>query len=142
MSKTTRTTRTTAEKKKKKEQRVWTAREKAEAVLAVWSERRKPSEICKELEVQWASLNHWQTKAMEAILPPVQRRRRIRPATDQGTHYGPGPRADAKRSRLPTGSTTQPGSPPHPRHAVSMAGLPLCPGYPPPLPKQKKKGDL
>ena len=73
MSKTTKTTRQTAEKRERK---VLSARQRTEAVLAVWSERRRPSEVCKELGVQWASLNNWQTRAMEAVLAVLEPRTR------------------------------------------------------------------
>lgn len=42
--------------------------EKCRAVLAVWSERRKPSEICRELQISWAQLNNWQDQALTGML--------------------------------------------------------------------------
>ncbi|MBM4142470.1 MAG: transposase [Lentisphaerae bacterium] len=50
---------------------------KCEAVLAVWSERRRPAEICRELGIHGAALSAWQNRALEGILqalaPPPAR---------------------------------------------------------------------
>ena len=45
-----------------------TAEEKCRAVLSVWTERRKPAEVCRELGVAWTILNQWQERAMEGML--------------------------------------------------------------------------
>ena len=45
-----------------------TAEEKCRAVLSVWTERRKPGEVCRELGVAWTVLNQWQERAMEGML--------------------------------------------------------------------------
>lgn len=58
----------------KKTKRVFTAREKCEAVLAVWSERRKPAEICREMEIPWQLLNNWQDAAMKAMMQVLEPR--------------------------------------------------------------------
>ncbi len=51
-----------------------TAEEKCRAVLSVWTERRKPGEICRELGVAWTALNQWQARAMEGMLLALQPR--------------------------------------------------------------------
>jgi transposase-like protein len=51
-----------------------TAEEKCRAVLSVWTERRKPGEVCRELGVAWSILNQWQERAMEGILLALQPR--------------------------------------------------------------------
>ncbi len=51
-----------------------TAEEKCRAVLSVWTERRKPGEICRELGVAWSILNPWQERAMEGMLSALQPR--------------------------------------------------------------------
>jgi transposase-like protein len=51
-----------------------TAEEKCRAVLSVWTERRKPGEICRELGVTWSLLNEWQERAMEGMLLALQPR--------------------------------------------------------------------
>ena len=45
-----------------------TAEEKCRAVLSVWTERRKPAEVCREVGVAWTILNQWQERAMEGML--------------------------------------------------------------------------
>lgn len=47
---------------------VHTAEEKCRAVLSVWTERRKPGEVCRELGVAWTVLGQWQARAMEGML--------------------------------------------------------------------------
>jgi len=51
-----------------------TAEQKCRAVLSVWTERRKPVEICRELGVPWSLLNQWQDRAMEGMLLALQPR--------------------------------------------------------------------
>ena len=50
------------------------AEQKCRAVLSVWTERRKPVEICRELGVPWSLLNQWQDRAMEGMLLALQPR--------------------------------------------------------------------
>ncbi len=42
-----------------------TAQEKCQAVLSIWTERRKPGEVCREMGVAWGILKQWQDRAME-----------------------------------------------------------------------------
>ena len=51
-----------------------TAEQKCRAVLSVWTERRKPVEVCRELGVPWSLLNQWQDRAMEGMLLVLQPR--------------------------------------------------------------------
>ena len=51
-----------------------TAQQKCRAVLSVWTERRKPGEVCRELGVGWSLLNQWQERAMEGMLMALQPR--------------------------------------------------------------------
>jgi transposase-like protein len=52
----------------------YTAEQKCRAVLSVWTERRKPGEVCQELGVAWSLLNQWQERAMEGMLLALQPR--------------------------------------------------------------------
>ena len=52
----------------------YTAQENCQAVLSVWTERRKPGEICRELGVAWSLLNQWQERAMEGMVSALQPR--------------------------------------------------------------------
>jgi hypothetical protein len=51
-----------------------TAREKCQAVLTLWTERRKPGEVCREMGVGWGVLKQWQDRAMEGMLLALQPR--------------------------------------------------------------------
>jgi len=54
--------------------RTFTGREKSEAVLAVWSERRKPSELCREMGINYAMLLGWQRQGLEAMMRALEPR--------------------------------------------------------------------
>ena len=62
------------EEKKRRRGSGHTAEEKCRAVLSVWTERRKPGEVCQELGVAWSILNQWQERAMEGMLSALQPR--------------------------------------------------------------------
>ena len=51
-----------------------TAQEKCQAVLTLWTERRKPGELCREMGVAWGILQQWQDRAMEGMLLALQPR--------------------------------------------------------------------
>ncbi len=51
-----------------------TAEEKCQAVLTLWTERRKPGEVCREMGVAWNVLQQWQDRAMEGMLLALQPR--------------------------------------------------------------------
>jgi transposase-like protein len=48
--------------------------QKCRAVLSVWTERRQPGEVCRELGITWSILNQWQDRAMEGMLLALQPR--------------------------------------------------------------------
>jgi transposase-like protein len=68
------TERLETEEKKGRKGSGHTAEEKCRAVLSVWTERRKPGEVCRELGVAWSILNQWQERAMEGMLLALQPR--------------------------------------------------------------------
>jgi transposase-like protein len=51
-----------------------TAAEKAQAVLAIWTERVKTVEVMKTLGVQYMTLQQWQERAMEGMLQALEPR--------------------------------------------------------------------
>lgn len=69
----------------KKPQHSYTAQQKVEAVLSVWTERRGPSEVCKELGIAWTILNQWQERAMEGMLQALESRLKL----DKGPALSP-----------------------------------------------------
>jgi transposase-like protein len=52
----------------------YSAQEKAQAILRVWTERCKPSEVCRELRVNWVTFEQWQHRAMEGMLQALEPR--------------------------------------------------------------------
>jgi transposase-like protein len=50
------------------------SREKAEAVLAVWTEKRTPAAIARELGVNWQILQNWQDRALMGMLEALESR--------------------------------------------------------------------
>ena len=53
------------------------AMEKCRAVLSIWTERRKPSEVCREMSIPWMVLTQWQKRAMEGMLQALEPRVRL-----------------------------------------------------------------
>ena len=56
------------EEQKKRPNRVYSAKEKAQAVLALWSGRRNPAALMKELELSWGIINTWEKRALAGML--------------------------------------------------------------------------
>ena len=52
----------------------YSAQDKAQAVLRVWTERCKPAEVCRELKVNWVTFEQWQQRAMEGMLQALEPR--------------------------------------------------------------------
>jgi hypothetical protein len=55
-------------KKHRQASRVHSAKEKAQAVLSVWSGRRSPSALMKDLGVPWVAINQWEKRAISGML--------------------------------------------------------------------------
>ncbi|HEY1792919.1 MAG TPA: hypothetical protein VGG34_08365 [Opitutaceae bacterium] len=51
-----------------------TASEKAQAVLAIWTERVKTAQVMKSMGVQYLTLQQWQERAMEGMLQALEPR--------------------------------------------------------------------
>lgn len=50
------------------------AEERAKAVLAVWTEKCRPGDVCKALGIQWVTFAQWQERAMEGMLQALEPR--------------------------------------------------------------------
>jgi hypothetical protein len=50
------------------------AMERCKAVLSVWTERRKPAEVCREMTIPWMVFSSWQKRAMEGMLQALEPR--------------------------------------------------------------------
>ena len=49
-----------------------TATQKAQAVLAVWTEKARPAEVCRQLQINWVTFHQWQKRAMEGMLQALE----------------------------------------------------------------------
>ena len=69
---------TTSTAPKPKHQRTaapaYSAQEKVQAILAVWTERCRPAEVCRQMKVNWITFNQWQQRAMEGMLQALESR--------------------------------------------------------------------
>jgi transposase-like protein len=52
----------------------YSASQKAQAVLAVWTERCKAAEVCRQMQINYMTFHHWQTRAMEGMLQALESR--------------------------------------------------------------------
>lgn len=63
------------EKKTKRQISInYSATEKAQAVLAVWTERCKAAEVCRQMQINCMTFHHWQSRAMEGMLQALESR--------------------------------------------------------------------
>ena len=58
---------TTTEKKTKRMRRSYSAKEKGSALLAVWSGRRRPARVCREMGINWGVFNSWEKRAIRGM---------------------------------------------------------------------------
>jgi transposase-like protein len=65
---------------------MYSAREKAEAVLALWTEKRRPTEVCQEIGISTTLLMSWQERALEGMLGALEPRTRAE--EDRGPRLG------------------------------------------------------
>jgi Transposase len=68
-----------AEVKAKKEPAHHSAQQRAQAVLSIWTERRRPGEVCQELGIRPAVLSHWEKRALAAMLKALESEPRLEP---------------------------------------------------------------
>lgn len=52
----------------------YSAQEKAQAVLAVWTEKVRPGEVCRQMAIPWMTFSQWQERAMEGMLQALEGR--------------------------------------------------------------------
>lgn len=58
----------------RKERPSLTAAQKVQAVLAVWTDKAKPADVCRQLQINWVTFHQWQKRAMEAMLQALEPR--------------------------------------------------------------------
>jgi hypothetical protein len=69
----------TTEIKAKKEPLPYNAQQRAQAVLSIWTERRRPGEVCQDLGISPAVLSHWEKRALAAMLKALESQTRLEP---------------------------------------------------------------
>lgn len=50
------------------------AADKAQAVLAVWTDRCRAADVCRQLKINFMTFQHWQRRAMEGMLQALETR--------------------------------------------------------------------
>jgi hypothetical protein len=50
----------------------FTAHQRVQAVLAIWTERRRPAEVCRELAITSKVLSQWETRALSGMLQALE----------------------------------------------------------------------
>jgi transposase-like protein len=50
------------------------AQDRCRAVLSVWTERRRPSDVCREMNIRTQTLDNWQNRALEGMLQALEPR--------------------------------------------------------------------
>jgi transposase len=66
-----------AEVHAKKEPRPFTAPQRVQAVLAVWTERRRSVEVCRELAITEKVLSCWEQRALSGMLKALESHTRL-----------------------------------------------------------------
>ena len=69
----------TTEIKAKKEPLSYNAQQRAQAVLSIWTERRRPGEVCQDLGISPAVLCHGEKRALAAMLQALESQTRLEP---------------------------------------------------------------
>ena len=58
----------TTVKPRRRRTRIYSAKEKSQAVLSLWSGRRNAAALMKTMDVPWAMLNNWEKRALTGML--------------------------------------------------------------------------
>jgi hypothetical protein len=68
-----------SESKAQKEPLPYNAQQRAQAVLSIWNERRRPREVCQELGIRPSLLSAWEKRALAGMLKALESERRREP---------------------------------------------------------------
>ena len=61
----------------KKEPLPFTAQQRVQAVLSIWTERRRPVEVCRELAITEKVLSQWEKRALCGMLKALEAQTRL-----------------------------------------------------------------
>ena len=59
-------------KKQRRSSDRFSAVQKCQTVLSVWTDRRTVTEVCRELSINWTTFNAWQNQGLEAMLKALE----------------------------------------------------------------------
>jgi hypothetical protein len=62
----------TTEIKAKKEPLPYNAQQRVQAVLSIWTERRRPAEVCQDLAISPKVLAYWEKRALASMLKALE----------------------------------------------------------------------
>ena len=65
------------ESRAKKESLPYNAQQRVQAVLSLWTERRRPAQVCQELAISPKVLAHWEERALAGMLTALEARTRL-----------------------------------------------------------------
>src|SRR5512146_3407419 len=68
------TPKTSSPRRKRQPNPQYSAQDKAQAILAVWTDRLKPVDVCRQMQINWITFHHWQSRAMEGMLQALESR--------------------------------------------------------------------
>jgi transposase-like protein len=61
-------------RRKRQPNPAYSALEKAQAVLAVWTDRGRPADVCRQMRINWVTFQQWQSRAMDGMLQALESR--------------------------------------------------------------------
>jgi len=67
------------ESRAKQESLPYNAQQRVQAVLSLWTERRRPAQVCQELAISPKVLAHWEERALAGMLTALEARTRLEP---------------------------------------------------------------
>ena len=63
--------------KAKKDPLLYDAQQRVQAVLSLWTERRRPADLCQELAISPKVLAYWERRALAAMLQALEAQTRL-----------------------------------------------------------------
>lgn len=79
-----RPTRTPKPPPRRRPSQTFSAEQKVQAVLAAWTEKLSQTEICRQMQINYVTFQHWQTRAMDGMLQALENQLRLGDTTVLG----------------------------------------------------------
>jgi transposase-like protein len=68
-------------KNNRRPSKTFSPEQKAQAVLAAWTEKVSQSEICRQMQINYMTFQHWQDRAMEGMLRALENQVKLEDAS-------------------------------------------------------------